>query len=170
MAERINRYRIADPYLFFYFRFIRPSLNKIKAGTEEVMFSRYVPDKKYEVWCGLAFERLCHQHSHIIAEKLGFSAVNYKFGSWFTRSAPGGGAQIDLLFLRDDRVITLCECKFKDKRIGMDIIEDVQRKRQALPNPKKHTIESILITASPPTESLINQRFFNRILELEDLF
>ncbi len=170
MAVRITRYRLLDPYLTFYFRFIQPSLNRIKTVAQEAQFSRYAPDKKYDIWCGLTFERLCHQHSSIIAEKLGFSAVNYDCGSWFTRSSPRGGAQIDLLFLRDDRVITLCECKFKDEKIGRGVIAEVQTKRQALPNPKKHTIEAVLITASPPTEDLSKQRFFNRILQLDDLF
>jgi hypothetical protein len=65
-----------------------------------------VPDRKHGVWRGLAFELVCFQHSHIVAEKLGFSAVNYECGSWFSQAPGQARHQIDLLFVRADRVIT----------------------------------------------------------------
>jgi len=37
-------------------------------------------------------------------------------------------------------------------------------------NPKDYTIEAVLITASRPTEDLVREQYFNRILTLSDLF
>lgn len=168
-SPRIVRYRIVDPFLLFYFRFIRPSLRRIKQAHVS-SFSTFVPDKRYAVWRGLAFESLCRQHSQLIADKLGFGAVQYDSGSWFSRNQKDGGSQIDLLFIRADRVMTLCEIKFQDASIGTAVIADIEKKVAALPNPKGLTLERVLITASPPTADLIREGHFNRILQLEDLF
>jgi hypothetical protein len=154
----------------FYFRFIKPSLRKIGRGRGDPIFSRFVSDSKYRVWQGLTFESVCYQHSDLIADKLGFAAVDYECGPWFSRASDSGHGQIDLLFVRRDRVITLCEIKFQDQKIGKGIIPEVEKKRRALPNPKKHTIEMVLISASPPTDDLLRERYFNRVLSIEELF
>ena len=169
-STKINRYRIADPYLVFYFRFIAPALRKIRQSRGRPAFSKFVPENKYDVWRGHAFEYLCYRHSHLVAEKLGFGAVNFDSGPWFTRGGVAEGAQIDLVFFRADRVITLCEIKFQDSPIGKAVIDEVERKRAIFPNPKRQTIEKVLITASPATDDLRRERYFNRILSLEDLF
>ena len=140
-SPKINRYRIADPYLLFYFRFIKPALRKIKQPRGVATLSDFVSQNKYDVWRGHAFEAVCYRHSQLIAEKLGFGRDNYEFGSWFTRSEDARGAQIDLVFLRDDNVVTLCEMKFWDQAIGKGVIDEVERRRLAFPNPKRRTIE-----------------------------
>jgi hypothetical protein len=167
-SVRTIRYRLADPYLLFYFRFIQPALRRIEMSQASPGFSNFVSDRQYGAWQGLAFEWVCSQHAPVIAEKLGFSAVKYQCGPWFSRD--GNGCQIDLLFMRADRVITLCEMKFQDKKVGKAVIADVERKRQALPNPRGYTVEAVLITSSPPTEDLVREGYFHRILQLEDLF
>lgn len=169
-SSKINRYRIVDPYLVFYFRFIEPSARAIKLSRGRAALSRYLPESKYDVWCGQAFEFLCCRHHHLIAEKLGFGAVQYECGSWFGRGADDRDAQIDLVFLRADRVITLCEVKFQNAPVGKGVIAEVEQKRLAFPNPKRQTIDTVLISASPPTQELICERYFSRILQLEDLF
>ena len=169
-SPKINRYRIADPYLVFYFRFIAPVLGRIRQSKGRPSLTKYVPDNRFDVWRGQAFEYLCYRHSQLIAEKLGFGAVSYRCGPWFQRGEAGHGAQIDLVFQRADRVITLCEIKFQSASIGKSVIEEVEQRRAAFPNPKRHTIETVLITASPATDDLRRERYFNRILSLEDLF
>ena len=129
-----------------------------------------MPDAKYRVWAGLAFEHLCRQHSRQIAERLGFGAVNFEAGSWFSKSADGAGAQIDLLFLRADRVATVCEIRFQAANIGKGIVREVEHKVQTLRVPRGYTVERVLISASPITADLEREGYFNRILYLEDLF
>ncbi|MBN1676693.1 MAG: ATP-binding protein [Kiritimatiellae bacterium] len=169
-AVRGRRYRIVDPYLLFYFRFIRPALRRIRASDAEDSFSTYVSEQRYQIWRGLAFEALCRQHHRLVAEKLQFGAVRYDCGAWFSRHGERPGVQIDLLFIRADQVVTLCEIKFRDRNIGTDVIAEVERKRHMLPNPRNRTIETVLVTASAPTEELRRERYFNRILQLEDIF
>ena len=72
--------------------------------------------------------------------------------------------------MRADRVVTLCEIKFQDARIGKSVITEVEKRRTAFPNPRGRTIETVLITASPPTDDLVREGYFHRILRVEDLF
>lgn len=169
LAERLRRYRIADPYLLFYFRFIAPVLHRIIRQTTHSGLQTFISSQQYAIWKGLAFEFFCYQHHERIADRLGFGAVRYECGSWFTRHDLQSGAQIDMLFSRADRVFTLCEVKFNEKPIGKEIIQDVEKKIEAFPNPRRWTIEKVLITASPPTKDLVKEGYFHRILTLEDL-
>ncbi|MFH0800247.1 MAG: ATP-binding protein [Pseudomonadota bacterium] len=168
-SERLNRYRIKDPYLLFYFRFIHPSLRRIRDGRGEGRIAQFVSPQRYAIWQGLAFERFCYYHHQVIADKLGFSAVRYDCGSWYSRKDQRSGAQIDMLFMRADRIITLCEMKFQDDPVGKEVIASVEGKIRVLPNPKKWTIERVLVTASPPTKDLLQEGYFHRILELDGL-
>jgi len=169
LHSKILRYRMSDPYLLFYFRFIQPALKQIQTGKEQPT-TRYLPDKKLNPWRGLAFERLCLAHADLIAAKLGFSAVSYEYGSWFRRTDKDPGAQIDLLFTRADNVVNLCEIKYRSAKSGKSLIQEVQSKIDQYPASPQASVEPILITASEVTDSLRNEGFFTHILTLEDLF
>ncbi|MCP4674573.1 MAG: hypothetical protein GY854_03465 [Deltaproteobacteria bacterium] len=169
-ALRELRYRISDQYLMFYFKFIHRNRNRINRLEGMHTIAQFLPNKSLRVWRGLAFERICYLHHHRIAEKLGFKAVAYEFGSWFAKGEKNLKTQVDLIFLRADNVITLCEIKFTDKKVGLEIVSDVERKIEVFPNPKDRTIEKVLITAAEPTGKLLNEGYFHAILTLEELF
>ncbi len=169
-AGRNARYRISDPYLDFYLRFIRPNLNAIRSPGGRDIVGACLPQKRYYPWRGQAFERLCHEHRQLIAERLGFGAVAYQAGPWFRQGELG--FQIDLVFLRADRVMTICGMKFPDaaKRVGKGVISEMQRKISRLPNPRGLAVDPVLITVSEPTRDLVNEGYFSRILTLHELF
>jgi AAA+ ATPase superfamily predicted ATPase len=169
-AVRNLRYRLADQYLLFYFKFVHDRRNEIAGLRGPVPRSRLLPDKRYHAWRGLAFERVCYLHRQEIASKLGFGAVSYRAGSWFAKGAGGQRTQIDLLFARADGVTTLCEVKFTDAKVGLELIDEVGRKLEIFPNPRRRTIEKVLISASEPSRQLQDAGFFNRILGLDAFF
>ncbi|KPA09759.1 ATPase (AAA+ superfamily) [Candidatus Magnetomorum sp. HK-1] len=164
------RYRIIDPYLLFYFNFIYPHLRKINQQEDSFPITHFLPDKKYFSWQGIAFERVCYRHNRLIAEKLGFGAVQYDVGSWFQKGADNIKSQIDLIFIRADGVLTLCEIKFTRNKIGKEVIKDIERKIEILPNPKQLSIEKVLITAAKPTEPLEQEGYFHNILTIDNIF
>lgn len=167
---RNARYRIADPYLLFYFNFIYPNYKKINQPGEPFPIAHFLPEKQYLPWQGFAFERICLQHYRLIAEKLGFGAVRYEAGSWFKKGLQNTKAQIDLIYARADGVLTLCEIKFTRNKIGKEVIKDIEKKIETLPNPKQLAVEKVLITAAEPTKPLLNEGYFNGILTIEDIF
>lgn len=164
------RYRLSDFYLLFYFNFIDGTIKKIQNSSQQLPISHYLPDQKYSSWQGSAFERICIAHQQLIADKLGFGAVRYDAGSWFSSGVSEKKAQIDLLYIRADRVITVCEIKYSGKPPNKQLIEDMERKIGCFPNKKKYAMEKALICLTPPTKELINEGYFNAILTAENIF
>ncbi len=166
------RYCIADHYLQFYFHFIKPKLKAIKNAEFIDSPTSGVNQASYITWLGYAFERFCRKRSSLIAKILGFSAVQYKSGVYFNRSVEKEvpGFQIDLVFDRADKVMTVCEIKYTEAKVTSSVIEEFERKLACFPALKQKTVHKILVTASGATEELINRWYFDQIITLEDLF
>ncbi len=167
----LKRYRIVDYFLRFYYAFIHPIKQQI--GPNTLPLHRALPDQKYAIWRGLAFEHYCRQNAATIARILGFSAVRYQCGAWFRRAEMRSGAQVDLIFTRADGVITLCEVKYSES-LGTDVFRQTQRKTQALLDSplnkgKDFTIEKVLVTALPAPKAVIEEGYFSRIITLDEL-
>ncbi len=79
---------------------------------------RPASSRRYEAWCGYAFESLCFKHLAAIRAAIGISDVETQSAAWRYIPKVGSneeGAQIDLLLDRADRCINICEIKFADK-------------------------------------------------------
>lgn len=169
-SHRLQRFRLGDPYLRFYFQFIHPQRKAIESKPQGLTVEQALPAKKLAVWRGIAFEHLCLQHAHLIAKRLDFAAVEYSWGSFFQRASSDTprGFQIDLIFKRADEVFTVCELKYADQ-VGVRIIAEVDRRVASLVNPRGWTVEKVLITVNEPSQPVRDQLYFSRILTLADL-
>ncbi len=163
----LNRYIIQDSYLHFYFQFIKPILSKIDKGDFSKNPTSALSTTHYRSWLGLAFERWCRSNHTTIAEILQIAGVQYTSGCYFTRTDSDISAQIDLLFDRQDRVITVCEIKYQEGPINKKIIPAFERKLQTLKT--KKTIQKVLITASELEPSLERMHYFDKVISLDDL-
>lgn len=166
------RYCIADSYLRFYFKFISPLSDRIQQGDYNLNPLHTLNKESYQKWLGLSFERFCRNHSQMIATIIGFSAVRYKSGAFFNRTTikEQMGYQIDLIFDRADYVLTICEIKYTQSKIGVEVIDEFEKKLRMMPDPKGKTIEKVLISASGATDALLARGYFDRIITLEDIF
>ncbi|MBB71014.1 MAG: hypothetical protein CMF50_01285 [Legionellales bacterium] len=166
------RYCITDNYLQFYYKFIHPIADKVSNGDYNENPMQALNNESYTKWLGFAFERFCRKFHRIIAKILGFSAVQYSSGVFFNRETASNqkGYQIDLIFDRADKVLTICEIKYLQGKAGADIIDEFEDKLNALPNRHNKTIEKVLITANGASDSLIARAYFDRIITLEDIF
>jgi len=99
-------YRLADPYTLFYSTFVKDA----KAQGDGAWLAR-LNNSKWQAWSGYAFEYLCMYHIDCIKKHLGISSVYTEVSPWKSNLIKGG-AQIDLLIDRNDRVINICEMKF----------------------------------------------------------
>lgn len=77
--------------------------------------------------------------------------------------------QIDLLYQRADRVITVCEIKHQNIKIGTNIIPEMQRKCALLKVPRGHTLEKALISLYGPHNSLKDTGYFHHVVTLDDI-
>lgn len=167
----LARYHITDNYLRFYFRFIKPKLNAITSGQFVEQPTQALTLDEYQHYLAYEFERYCQKNAHLIAKILGFSGVRYQAGAYFSRAtnAENKGYQIDLLFDRDDHVITICEIKFSRHKINRKVIDEFNHKLERFTNKKKKTIQRVLICMEGVDDSLINEPYFDRIITLDDL-
>jgi len=166
------RYCIRDAYLNFYFSFIKPIQKFIENGDYLKQPSSAIKHESFRRWLGYAFERFCRRNHQLIANILRFSAVKYRCGVFFNRatSATNPGYQIDLIFDRDDHVITICEVKYTQTKVSGQVISDFEKKINLMPNRHKKTIHKVLITNNGASKSLINEGYFDNIITLEDIF
>lgn len=82
------------------------------AGTSSFMTDNATADIM-EVWHGVAFEEVCWQHISQIKRALEIGGVKSSISAWDIAGNDGkDGAQIDMLIVRDDNVVNLCEMKF----------------------------------------------------------
>lgn len=151
--------------------FIEPNKERLGTGVPEQLFSALSQTGAFHDWLGRAFERLCVQHAVEIARLLGFAGIAYRVGPFF--QPPGKdtrGAQVDLLFARDDNVITLCDMKYSRRPVGVEVIDEVERKADVLSEcfPKR-AIQRVLIVRQEATENVIRGGHFYRILRAEEL-
>ncbi len=135
----VTYYRVIDEFVLFHLKWIEPT-NKGLLGPvpQENHFFLQKATAPFEAWAGFAFEGICFKHIPQIKKALGIQHIRTDARSWQKRavnstktgtpkikkrlSVPndkenitansGRGAQIDLLFDRDDGIITLCEIKY----------------------------------------------------------
>ncbi len=169
LRSKLIRYRLLDEYLHFYFSFIFKNRQAILKG----QFQHLQLDlKTLAQWQGYAFERLCRRHAFEIASYLRFSGIGFKSGSWF-RSAPKDkeAAQIDLLFQRQDKVLTLCEIKYAQNFSNQKTLRDVENKVKVLQKyfPRYGIQKVLLLGKKIPVAKKIH-RVFDEVLFAEQVF
>ena len=126
--------------------------------------------KGYATWAGFAFERLCLKHVPWITRHLQIDQLVKNYGAYFNRRTNRKeGVQIDLLFVRHDPVVTLCEIKYHAGLIGKWVMTEVEKKVALLDEPKK-TIEKVLITTEGVTRDLADSHYFSRVVLLDEIF
>lgn len=163
-------YQLIDPFTLFYFEFVKGN----QGMTNYWQAIHGMP--KYNVWCGLAFERVCFAHVEQIKMKLGISGVLTGVYSW--RCQPNeekgyGGVQIDMLIDRNDGIIDLCEMKYSDTEysISSQYAQEMTRKRAVFQQVSKtqKAVHLVLVTTQGIAPG-INQYSVQAGVVLDDLF
>lgn len=122
-----SRYQLIDNFTLFYYKFMadRP--------TDEHYWENQIDTSRINAWCGLAFERVCLLHIDQIKNALGVSGVLTDVSGWSCKKDVEkgiNGCQIDLLIVRRDQIINLCEMKYSknDYTISEKTDRDIRNK------------------------------------------
>ncbi|MBW2734204.1 MAG: ATP-binding protein [Deltaproteobacteria bacterium] len=172
-SSKLKRYAIKDYYLQFYGRFIYPMLEAIKDGAFVDQPTKPLNLATFQQWLGYSLERFVRHHQYQLASHLGFSAVDYKAGPFFRRSDlnDGRGYQVDLVFDRADRVLTICEIKHTRAAVGTAVIDDVEQKIERMLSSSrslsKRTIQRVLVAPNGATDAVRNRMYFDAVVGLE---
>ncbi|HNA61889.1 MAG TPA: ATP-binding protein [Rhabdochlamydiaceae bacterium] len=114
-------FRVFDEYSAFYLTWIDPIVDK--GFTQHNYWKSCLRNPKWMTWSGYAFETVCLKHLPQILNALKLDSIPCEVGSWRfipKKKSKNHGAQIDLLFDRQDQAITLCEIKYSSTAYTLD--------------------------------------------------
>ncbi len=139
-------YQLIDNFTLFYYHCIQKN-----AFDDEHYWSHTYLTNEHNVWCGLAFERVCLQHISQLKMALGISGIVSHACAWqVVASNEHPGAQIDLLIVRSDNVVNVCEMKFSKTPfvITQNISNDLQNKIAVFKEvvPKRTALHLTMVT------------------------
>ena len=77
--------------------------------------------------------------------------------------------QIDLLYKLADRVITVCEIKHQNTKIGTHFIPAMRCKCALLKVPRVYALEKAVISLYGPDNSLKDTGYFHHFVTLDDI-
>ncbi len=121
--KRGHYYRIIDEYTLFYLNWIEPVADSIHHQSKpRGYWEGRSKSPAWKSWSGYAFEAVCYKHIENIRVALHIP-VTANFGTWRyspLKNSKQTGAQIDLLFDRDDGIVTICEIKYSDSPFEID--------------------------------------------------
>lgn len=163
-------YQLIDNYTLFYHKFLKEN------HFEENFWQNQINNKEISVWGGLAFERVCLEHVPQIKKALGISGVYTEVNAWQCKADEKlgtKGAQIDLLIVRKDQIINLCEMKYSEAGYIIDSTfdTDMRRKIQTFisKTKTKYAIHPTLVTTYPVVQNEYAMEL-QSIITADDLF
>ncbi len=164
--SKLKKYTLADEFLIFFFKYIEPNLRIIKESTSRRLFET-LTQNSLDSWLGFAFERFCLKHAGMLAFVMNFADDVLLASPYFKKNDEK--FQIDLLYKRADRIITVCEIKHQNTKIGTHIIPAMQRKCALLKVPRGYALEKALISLYGPDNSLKDTGYFHHCVTLDNI-
>ncbi len=121
-------YRLADPYLRFWFHYVAPHQSLIQLGRGAHVWERDVAPHLDEFVARTTWEEVCHQ---FLWRRLAGGELPVSFaqlGRWWD-----GKDEIDLVGLERGRATLIGECKWSNSEVDERVFVGLQRKAEALP-------------------------------------
>jgi predicted AAA+ superfamily ATPase len=166
-------YRVIDEYTLFFLRWIEPFTVNPRSLPSNGHWQKVANSPEWRAWSGYAFEEVCYKHVNQIANALGLQHTAWIAGSWriITKEE---GAQIDLLYDRDDGVISIGEIKHSQSVYEIDKAT-AKALMQKLELFQKYTgthkdLKLVMITSNKIKVNLWYKELVARAVTLEDLF
>ncbi len=120
--SRRGRYRLRDPFLRFWFRYVLPNRTALEAGDAELVWRcKIEPGLVHHV--ALAFEDAAGEHLLALNRQDRLPAVYDRIGPWWR-----GGDEVDVVAVADDGPLLLAECKWSTRPVGIDILRRLEAK------------------------------------------
>jgi AAA+ ATPase superfamily predicted ATPase len=161
-------YQLVDFFSMFHLNFIQN-----KPVNDAKFWTNNLNSPACNAWSGYSFEQLCLLHTEQIRRKLGIGGVTTYTFSWRSRDREQGGAQIDLVIDRNDRIINLCEMKYSNNEyvITKDYDMTLRRRRGLFIEETKtrKTVHTTLITTYGVKRNEYRDSIQSEVV-LDDLF
>lgn len=160
-----SRYRIRDNYLRFYLKYILPHKEQI-----ESTHLQRLPQGWLSIM-GVQFENLVVNNGSLVCRILGVSPEDLLIANTYFQTAGTRkrGCQIDYLIQTRFRYLYACEVKFRQRVVGIEVIEEMEEKLRRLQLPRGFSCRPVLIHVNGVSEDVVDSGYFARIIDLSDL-
>ncbi|MBQ2070215.1 MAG: ATP-binding protein [Bacilli bacterium] len=165
----VHCYKLIDPFCLFFLRFIERCDTLDPTFFQDNQFSQ-----KVSIYHGFAFENLVYYHIAKVKEALGISGVTSDVAALRVDGEKGEkSTQIDLLIIRKDNVVDMCEIKFYNDAFILkeDYLEHLRNRGALLSSKLKKTqvIENVLISPFGIKRNEYSS-YFQKVITLKQLF
>jgi AAA+ ATPase superfamily predicted ATPase len=157
LDSRSRKYRLSDNYVRFYLKYIDKNLSKIDRNSFH--FKSLPSLSEWDTIMGFQFENLILNNRPLIHKALNIKAEEIISENPFYqhKAARTLGCQIDYLIQTKFGSLYVCEIKFSKNPINGSIIQEVQRKIDALKRPKGYSCRPVLIHVNGVTDHVIEE-------------
>ena len=170
-------YKVIDEFTLFYLYWIKPIHDTlIQSGLKKGYWDKQHVSPTWKSWSGYAFEAICYKHIFQISDALHLnaSAIPTTWRYIPKKESNENGAQIDLLFDRDDDAVSLCEIKYTDAPFKIDkpYAQKLLNKIAVFKKKTKTTKQIFLsvISANGIQPSMYSEELVTGVVVLDDLF
>jgi hypothetical protein len=118
--SRKGQYRIADPFVRFWFRFVLPNKSALEAGEADVVYDRKIAPA-LDDFVAPAFEEVARRFVRRPPRPSPFPVVYDRVGAWWDREA-----EVDVVAVGPEGEVLLGECKWSRRPAGEDVLEDLR--------------------------------------------
>ncbi|MCR4763263.1 MAG: ATP-binding protein [Lachnospiraceae bacterium] len=167
--EKEMLYKLIDPFCCFYLEFMNDSKFTRKKHWINIESSAQV-----RTWKGYAFENVCWNHVDQLKNALRIGGVITNETLWTKRGTDdSGGTQIDLIIVRNDNIVNMCEMKFygEEFEVDKDYHITLERRKKLLQEmiPRKAVVHNTLVT----TFGIMKKGYFSDfvdVITMDELF
>ncbi|MCL4384898.1 MAG: ATP-binding protein [Actinobacteria bacterium] len=149
--SRKGLYKIIDPFLNFWFKYLLPFKSEIEFGDLDEIFKFF--DKQFNFTTSLIYQDVCKE---IIQVKLKDVLKFQKIGSWWDTIGKES-IEIDIVAINNDNNnILFGEAKWSNKKVGINILYELKKKSSFVKREEEKRKEYyILFSRSGFTKDLI---------------
>lgn len=170
-------YRLIDPYALFYLDWMEPASKRKRRDGGASYWASKATSQRHRAWAKYAFENVCFMHLAAIERALGIEGIGAEIGAWRYLPKPGSktdGAQVDLVFDRDDGIVTLCEMKHSGEPFSVTkaYARELKRKLEVFADRTKTSkdVQLALVTSHDFKPGIWSDGLVDNVVTLKDLF
>lgn len=172
-TKKIGRqklYRLSDCYIRFYLKYIAPNQNVIKQTGYEKTIKGLLPG--WDSIMGFQLESLLLSNREFIFETLGIDPNIVICDNPYVqkKTSRQKGCQIDYLIQTRLNTLIICEFKFKRSELSPLVIQEMEKKCNALSVPRGFGKAPVLFHIGGVSQKVEESQFFYRIIDLKDMF
>lgn len=151
--SRRGLYRVADNFLRFWFRYVFPNTSDLEAGRTRLVLDEKVRPE-FASFVGPIFEDVVLQWLRRVEGTRTWPERYRSLGRWWDRNA-----EIDVVGLEESGRVLCAECKWSERPVGTDVLENLVKKGAALPvSAPPETMNFAIFSRSGFTDALRRRR------------